>query len=123
MCSRPARSPSGAACLSTSGSRPCSGLCSPTDSAGLRWGTTIARTARMQPASSAAHTALPRALWLWTAAVALGALYISSTIVTPLYHLYEQRFDFSELVVTEIYASYLIGNLTVLFFFGRLSDQ
>src|SRR5262245_47078384 len=57
------------------------------------------------------------------AAVALGTLYMTSTIVTPLFPLYEQRFRFSELVVTEIYAVYLIGNLAVLFLLGKISDQ
>jgi MFS family permease len=55
--------------------------------------------------------------------VALGALYMVSTVLTPLYPLYEKTFGFGELVVTEIYASYLVGNLLVLFLLGKLSDQ
>lgn len=62
-------------------------------------------------------------LWMWAAAVAIAVLYIGSTILTPLYPLYRHEFGFSELIVTEIYAIYVVGNLTVLFFFGRLSDQ
>lgn len=54
---------------------------------------------------------------------ALGTLYVVSTLPTPLYPLYERRFHFSELVVTEIYAAYLLGNLLVLLLLGKLSDQ
>jgi len=43
--------------------------------------------------------------------------------LTPLYPTYRREFHFSELVVTTVYAVYVIGNLAVLFFFGRLSDQ
>ncbi|MGH8232549.1 MAG: MFS transporter [Steroidobacteraceae bacterium] len=60
---------------------------------------------------------------MWVGVAALAALYIPSTLPTPLYPLYRQQFGFSELVVTAIYASYVIGNLAALFVFGRLSDQ
>ena len=60
---------------------------------------------------------------MWTAVVAIGILYAGSTLLTPLYPDYEREFGFSELGVTEIYAIYVLGNLAVLFFFGRLSDQ
>ena len=61
--------------------------------------------------------------WIWIAALALGVLFMGSTILTPLYPIYQRRFGFSELTVTMIYAVYVIGNLSVLFFFGRLSDR
>jgi MFS family permease len=61
--------------------------------------------------------------WMWAAAFSIAALYIISTIPTPLYAIYRRQFDFPELVVTEIYAIYVVGNLAVLLFFGRLSDQ
>lgn len=60
---------------------------------------------------------------MWIAVLALGALYVGSTLPTPLYPLYRREFGFSELMVTVIYASYVIGNLTVLFALGRISDQ
>ena len=60
---------------------------------------------------------------MWIAASAIGLLYVGSTLLTPLYPIYRREFDFSELIVTAIYAVYVIGNLAVLFFFGRLSDQ
>jgi MFS family permease len=68
-------------------------------------------------------TGVSRVLGLGGATAALAVLYVPSTLPTPLYPLYERRFGFSEAVVTEIYAVYLVGNLTVLFLLGRLSDQ
>lgn len=60
---------------------------------------------------------------MWIGVGGIGVLYISSMLPTALYPLYEHVFGFSELMVTAIYASYAIGNVAVLFFFGRLSDQ
>ena len=60
---------------------------------------------------------------MWIAAAGIGLLYIGSTLLTPLYPIYRRQFHFSELIVTAVYAVYVIGNLAVLFFFGRLSDQ
>ena len=57
------------------------------------------------------------------ACLAIAVLYIASTALTPLYPIYRHEFVFSELVVTEIYAVYVVGNLASLFFFGRVSDQ
>jgi MFS family permease len=66
----------------------------------------------------------PRAsAWMWAAAAGIATLYVGSTLPTPLYPIYEREFGFSSFVVTEIYAIYMIGNLAVLFFFGRLADQ
>jgi MFS family permease len=60
---------------------------------------------------------------MWAAACGIAIIYVGSTLLTPLYPLYERAFGFDELVVTEIYAIYVVGNLAVLFFFGRLADQ
>lgn len=57
------------------------------------------------------------------AAGTLSVLYFASTVPTPLYPLYRQRFNFSPFLVTVIYAVYALGNLAALFFCGRLSDQ
>lgn len=63
----------------------------------------------------------------WHAAIGVGALiavsFIGTTLVTPLYVLYRQVFGFSEVTLTLIYAVYVVGNLTALLLFGRLSDQ
>ncbi len=61
--------------------------------------------------------------WMWAASASLAALYLVSTIPTALYGIYRSDFGFAEIVVTEIYGIYVIGNLAVLLFFGRLSDQ
>ncbi|HEY3784720.1 MAG TPA: MFS transporter [Steroidobacteraceae bacterium] len=60
---------------------------------------------------------------MWAPALGIAALYIGSTVLTPLYPVYRHAFGISQLMVTVIYAVYAVGNLTVLFVFGRLSDQ
>jgi MFS family permease len=60
-----------------------------------------------------------------TAAVAvmIAVMFMASTILTPLYVLYEQAFGFSRVTLTLIYGVYVVGNVVALLFFGRLSDQ
>jgi MFS family permease len=58
-----------------------------------------------------------------TATVLIAAMFMGSTLLTPLYLLYQRAFGFSEVTLTLIYAAYVLGNLCALFFFGRLSDQ
>jgi len=53
----------------------------------------------------------------------IAVMFMGSTIVTPLYSLYAQQFGFSPIVLTLIYAAYVIGNLVSLFFFGGVSDH
>src|SRR6185437_9110299 len=60
---------------------------------------------------------------MWIAMLAIAALYVGSTVLTPLYPIYRSEFCISQLIVTVVYAVYVVGNLTVLFLFGRLSDQ
>ncbi|SAK78898.1 MFS transporter [Caballeronia ptereochthonis] len=60
---------------------------------------------------------------LIAAALLLGVLYAGSTLVTPLYPLYQREFGLSDLTVTLVYATYVIGNLAALLAFGRISDQ
>jgi MFS family permease len=57
------------------------------------------------------------------AVLGIAVLYIGSTVLTPMYPIYERVFSISELTITEVYAAYVIGNLAVLFVFGRISDQ
>ena len=59
----------------------------------------------------------------FTVGAMIGVMFMGSTIVTPLYSLYAQQFGFSKVVLTLIYATYVIGNLTSLFFFGGVSDH
>lgn len=53
----------------------------------------------------------------------IGVLFAGSTVVTPLYVIYERQFGFSQITLTLIYAAYVIGNLAALLIFGRISDQ
>ncbi len=53
----------------------------------------------------------------------LAVTFVGSTMITPLYVLYQREFGFSELTLTLVYAVYVVGNLTALFFMGRLSDR
>ena len=57
------------------------------------------------------------------AAADLACMYMGSTLVTPLYVIYEEAFGFSELTLTLIFAAYSLGNIASLFVLGRLSDQ
>jgi MFS family permease len=56
-------------------------------------------------------------------AYAFCVAMLSSTLPTPLYPLYEQRWGFSALLVTIIFATYAAGVVVALVLFGRLSDQ
>jgi MFS family permease len=56
-------------------------------------------------------------------ATMIGALFAGSTVPTPLYVIYKQHFGFSQVSLTLIYAAYVIGNLSALLLFGRLSDE
>ncbi|HZS65944.1 MAG TPA: MFS transporter [Burkholderiales bacterium] len=58
-----------------------------------------------------------------TPAAMIGMMFMASTLVSPLYMLYQQAFGFSDVTLTLIYAVYVLGNLVALLFFGRLSDQ
>jgi MFS family permease len=59
---------------------------------------------------------------IFVVAAMIGVLFAGSTVLTPLYVIYKQRFGFSQITVTLIYAVYVIGNLAALMLFGRLSD-
>jgi MFS family permease len=57
------------------------------------------------------------------AAFALAITMLGTTLPTPLYPLSRERFGFSELMVTVIFATYAAGVIAALLFFGRLSDE
>ena len=59
----------------------------------------------------------------WIVAAEVAVIYILSTLPTPIYVIYRQQFHFSEISLTLIYAAYVIGTVTTMFFLGRLSDQ
>jgi MFS family permease len=56
-------------------------------------------------------------------AMLLAAAFGLSTLITPLYLIYQQQLGFSQITLTLIYAAYVIGNIAALLFFGRASDR
>ena len=68
-------------------------------------------------------TSLTNRKAMWAAAAAICVSYILSTLPTPLYPLYQKQFHFSPLMLTVIYAVYVVGTVATMFFLGRLSDQ
>ncbi|OHV28293.1 MFS transporter [Parafrankia soli] len=48
---------------------------------------------------------------------------LGTTLPTPIYPLYRERFGFSQLMVTVVFATYAVGVIAALLLFGRLSDQ
>src|SRR3954451_21109124 len=48
---------------------------------------------------------------------------IGTTLPTPLYPLFEQRYSFGELTVTVVFAVYAFGVIAGLLAFGNLSDE
>jgi MFS family permease len=69
------------------------------------------------------HVTLGRRAGLASAAFALTIAMLGTTLPTPLYGLYRERFGFSELMITVIFATYAAGVIASLVLFGRLSDQ
>jgi MFS family permease len=73
--------------------------------------------------TSALHRRLGTTAGFAAAAFALAVAMLGTTLPTTLYGLYQQRFGFSELMVTVIFAAYAAGVIASLVLFGRLSDQ
>lgn len=60
---------------------------------------------------------------LWAAAAELALIFVGSALPTPLYGLYQQQFHLSDVVLTLLFAAYVLGALAALLLFGRVSDQ
>lgn len=76
--------------------------------------------------SATAHSgrsALGGAFALASVAMLLGVAFALSTLITPLYLIYQRRFGFSQITLTLIYAAYALGNVAALLFLGHVSDQ
>jgi MFS family permease len=56
-------------------------------------------------------------------AAMVAVVFAGSTLVTPLYVIYERQLGFSRITLTLIYAAYVVGNLAALLFFGGWSDR
>ncbi|SPJ32767.1 MFS transporter [Kushneria phyllosphaerae] len=48
---------------------------------------------------------------------------LGTTLPTPLYPIYQQRMDYSQIIITVIFAAYAVGVITALIGFGSWSDQ
>src|SRR5438874_12049215 len=59
----------------------------------------------------------------WVAAADIAVMFMGSTLLTPLYVLYQREYGFSQITLTLVYSAYVIGNIAALFLLGRLSDQ
>lgn len=71
----------------------------------------------------AANEATNRTVAVSIVAAMVGVMFAGSTLLTPLYVIYQQQFGFSQITLTLIYAVYVVGNLAALLVFGRLSDE
>lgn len=64
-----------------------------------------------------------RGLGFVLVAYAFLVTMVGTTLPTPLYPLFEQRYSFGELMVTVIFAVYALGVIAGLLVFGNLSDE
>src|SRR3954447_26192550 len=56
------------------------------------------------------------------ATYAFAVTMLGTTLPTPLYSIYQERFGFSELMITVIFATYAAGVIAALLLVGRASD-
>jgi MFS family permease len=75
------------------------------------------RVSRFQPTEFCGRAAVG------IVAAMIAVLFAGSTVVTPLYVIYQRQFGFSGLTLTLIYAVYVVGNLAALLLFGPVSDR
>ena len=69
---------------------------------------------------TAAHAGVSSLALVWGAWV---VLMMGANLATPLYAVYAERFGFSSLVLTAIFAAYALVLVPALMLFGRLSDR
>jgi len=67
--------------------------------------------------------ALNRTPAFWFLAVTLGALLFASSAPSPLYVVYQDRFDFSTVTLTAVFAVYALALLLTLLVLGSISDH
>lgn len=85
----------------------------------------------MTPATSTPTRETPEATRLrlsptisfWYAAAVLGIVFAGSAVVSPLYRVYQERWHFSPVSLTAVFAVYAIAVLAVLLIGGSLSDH
>jgi MFS family permease len=66
---------------------------------------------------------VPRGAAFWLVATSLAVTMLGTTLPTPLYVLYEQRFGLATFMGTVVFAVYAAGVLAALLAFGRASDE
>nr|WP_297457638.1 MFS transporter [uncultured Halomonas sp.] len=69
------------------------------------------------------HNARNSRLAFLGVAFAFLIVMLGATLPTPLYPIYQQRFGFSQLMITVIFAAYAVGVIAALIGTGRWSDQ
>lgn len=69
-------------------------------------------------ARSSRHLTAPRRLAFWLLGASLLVTTLGNTLPTPLYVVYQERFGFSTLMITVIFAVYAAGVLLALVLFG-----
>ncbi|GAA4854315.1 MFS transporter [Saccharopolyspora rosea] len=78
---------------------------------------------RPAPPPTRPGLALPRPAAFACTGVLLGLFLVGSTTPSPMYALYQQRWHFSAIVLTEVFAVYAVAILAALLLFGSLSDH
>ncbi|EST37939.1 hypothetical protein N566_10220 [Streptomycetaceae bacterium MP113-05] len=72
--------------------------------------------------ASRRRLALPEGAAFWSVAAAFIVMMLGTTLPTPLYVLYQADFGFSTLMVTVVFATYAVGVVAALLFYGDVSD-
>src|SRR5580698_10894820 len=67
--------------------------------------------------------AVPRQVAFWLLALVLGVTMLGTTLPTPLYVIYQDRWHFSAAMVTVTFAVYAAAVIATLLLAGRSSDQ
>jgi MFS family permease len=67
--------------------------------------------------------AAPRQVAFWLTAVVLGITMLGTTLPTPLYVIYQDRWHLSAAIVTVTFAAYAMAVLATLLLAGRSSDE
>ncbi|WAL63428.1 MFS transporter [Amycolatopsis cynarae] len=71
----------------------------------------------------AGRPTLPRTVSFWAVAVSLGLLLFAASTPSPMYVLYQQRWGFSPIVLTVVFAVYVLCLLLALVCTGTLCDH
>jgi MFS family permease len=66
---------------------------------------------------------LSRPVAFWTLGATLVFLLFASSAPSPLYVIYQQKWDFSAITLTSVFAVYVVALLAALLFTGSLSDR